>query len=126
MNFPFSKTGCHTKVKEPGLPYYLPLAGRRIVRFIPFPRILLPYENANSFTHDLNSVYFQWHYKPFKPQTAPLKSLNVHQTTDKLKESIHYEIVTILAAIDWEVSEWEGSIWMIESLKQTNENYKTI
>ena len=41
----FSLTGCDTKVKEPWLSYYLPIAGWRIVRFIPFPKILMIYIN---------------------------------------------------------------------------------
>ena len=32
--FHFSWNGCHTKVKDPYLPLYLPIAGGRIVRFI--------------------------------------------------------------------------------------------
>ena len=32
--------GCHTKVKEASLPYYLPMVGGGIVRFTPFPRLL--------------------------------------------------------------------------------------
>ena len=39
-DFSFSYTGCHIKVKEPSLPYYLPIIGGRIVRSIPFPRLL--------------------------------------------------------------------------------------
>ena len=39
--FSFFSTSCHTKVKEPSLSYYLPIAGRRIVGFIPFPRVLV-------------------------------------------------------------------------------------
>ena len=39
--FSFFYTGCWTKVKEPSLPYYLPRAGGRIIRFIPFPRVLV-------------------------------------------------------------------------------------
>ena len=31
-------------VKEPSLPYYLPIAGRGKVGFIPFPRVSKPYE----------------------------------------------------------------------------------
>ena len=27
--------------EEPSLPYYLPIAGGRIIRFIPFPRVLV-------------------------------------------------------------------------------------
>ena len=39
-DFSFSLTGCLTKVKESSLPYYLPIGGRRITGFIPFPRVL--------------------------------------------------------------------------------------
>ena len=39
--FSFSQTSCLTKAKEPSLPYYLPIAGGRIIRFIPFPRVLV-------------------------------------------------------------------------------------
>ena len=38
--FSFSKTGCHTNVKEPSLHYYLPIVGGRKVGFLPFPKIL--------------------------------------------------------------------------------------
>ena len=37
--FSFSKTSCLTKAEEPSLSYYLPIAGRRIIGFIPFPRV---------------------------------------------------------------------------------------
>ena len=39
--FSFSYTGCHIKVKESSLPYYLPIAGGRIVGVIPFPKIFV-------------------------------------------------------------------------------------
>ena len=39
--FSFSYTGCHTKVKELSLPYYLSIAGGRIIRLIPFLSVLL-------------------------------------------------------------------------------------
>ena len=39
--FSFSKTSSLTKAKEPSLPYYLPIAGGRIIGFIPFPRVLV-------------------------------------------------------------------------------------
>ena len=37
----FSKASCHTKAEELYLPYYLPIAGGRIIGFIPFPRVLV-------------------------------------------------------------------------------------
>ena len=37
----FSYTSCLTKAEETSLPYYLPIAGVRIIGFIPFPRVLV-------------------------------------------------------------------------------------
>ena len=39
--FSFSSASCLTKAEEPRLPYYLPIAGGRIIEFIPFPRVLV-------------------------------------------------------------------------------------
>ena len=39
--FSFSKTSCLTKAEEASLSYYLPIAGGRIIGFIPFPRVLV-------------------------------------------------------------------------------------
>ena len=39
--FSFSWTSCLTKAEEPSLPYYLPIAGGRIIGFIPLPRVLV-------------------------------------------------------------------------------------
>ena len=39
--FPFSYTSCLTKTEEPSLSYYLPIAGGRIIGFMPFPRVLV-------------------------------------------------------------------------------------
>ena len=39
--FSFSWTSCFTKAEEPSLPYHLPIAGGRIIGFIPFPRVLV-------------------------------------------------------------------------------------
>ena len=46
--FFFSKTNNHTKVKELSLPYYIPIAGGRIVGFMPFPRVLAVCEMKKS------------------------------------------------------------------------------
>ena len=39
--FSFSYTSCLAKAEEPNLPYYLPIAGGRIIGFILFPRVLV-------------------------------------------------------------------------------------
>ncbi len=42
--FSFSLASCLTKTEEPSLPYYLPIAGGRIIGFILFPRVLVLWE----------------------------------------------------------------------------------
>ena len=39
--FSFFQTSCLTKAEESSLSYYLPIAGGRIIGFIPFPRVLV-------------------------------------------------------------------------------------
>ena len=39
--FSFSLTSCLTKAEELSLSYYLPIAGGRIIGFIPFPKVLV-------------------------------------------------------------------------------------
>ena len=39
--FSFSEASCHTKVKEPSLPYYLSIAGERIVGCILYVKVLV-------------------------------------------------------------------------------------
>ena len=46
--FSFSYTSCITKAEEPSLSYYLPIAGGRIIGFIPFSRVLLLCEMQKS------------------------------------------------------------------------------
>ena len=38
--FSFSKTGCHTKAKEPSLLYFLSIAGKKLLGFMLLPGIL--------------------------------------------------------------------------------------
>ena len=53
LNSEFSFSSCLTKAEEPSLPYYLPIAGGRIIGFIPFPRVLVLCEMQS--VQDLNS-----------------------------------------------------------------------
>ena len=45
----------HTKVKEPSLLYYLPIADESIVEITPFPEGISTIRNAESLVQDLNS-----------------------------------------------------------------------
>ena len=65
--FSFSLTGCLTKDEEPSLPYYLTIAGGRIIGFIPSPRVLVLCEmqsvSARIWTRDAVSIsYDDNHY----------------------------------------------------------------
>ena len=74
-DFSFSSTSCLTKAEEPSLSYYLPIAGGRIIGFIPSPRVLVLCEMqsvssriwtrvAVSFSYDDNDyttvIYAKW------------------------------------------------------------------
>ena len=72
--FSFSKTGFHTKVKVPSLPYYLPLTGGRIVGFIPSPWILVRCEiqtdSSRIWTQVTVSIFYDGnHYTTGDPPT---------------------------------------------------------
>ena len=65
--FSFSYTSCLTKAEEPSLPYYLPIAGGRIIGFIPFPRVLVLCEiqliSSRTWTRiDVSISYDDNHY----------------------------------------------------------------
>ena len=61
----FSKTGCHTKIKDHSLPYDLQIAGVSILGFIHF-QILALFENANSLAKDSTSDH-RVHFKRLLP-----------------------------------------------------------
>ena len=59
--FFFSLTSCLAKAEEPSPSYNLPIAGGRIIGFIPFPKSIIAMWNAISLVQGLNSclrVYF--------------------------------------------------------------------
>ena len=70
--YSFSNTSCLTKAEEPSLLYYLPIAGGRIIGFIPFPRVLVLCEmqsvSARIWTRVTVSIsyndnhYTTWYY----------------------------------------------------------------
>ena len=68
LNSEFSfSTSCLTKAEEPSLHYYLPIAGGRIIGFIPFPRVLVLCEiqsvSSRIWTHVAVSIsYDDNHY----------------------------------------------------------------
>ena len=70
-------TCCYTKVKEPSLPY-LPMAGGRIVRFIPLPGTLalseLQTASFRIWTHAANSTFCDSNFYA----TSALKKLRKH------------------------------------------------
>ena len=55
--FPSPRTNCLTQAEEPSQPYYLPIAGGRIIGFIPFPRVLVLCKMQSFLVQDLNSCH---------------------------------------------------------------------
>ena len=90
--FSFSQTSCLTKAEELSLPYYLPIAGRRIIGFIPFPRVLVLCETqlassriwtriAVSISYDDNPYttekLMSWHFKRQPSKNQPITRENL-------------------------------------------------
>ena len=73
--FFFSLTSCHTKVKEPSLPYSILIARWRIVGFIPFPKILALCEMQTALSRNwtLFAVFISYHSNHYSMGTSHLK-----------------------------------------------------
>ena len=56
--FSFSEISCLTKAEEPSLPYYLSIAGGRIIWIHTFPKGISAMWNAISLVHFLRRVHF--------------------------------------------------------------------
>ena len=56
--FSFSLTRCLTKAEEISLPYYFPIAGKRIISFIPVPRVLVLCEMKIERLPSLNTLVY--------------------------------------------------------------------
>ena len=72
--FSVSWTSCLTKAEETSLSYYLPIAGGRIIGFIPFPRVLVLCEmqsvSSRIWTRIAMSIsYEDNHYTTGTPKT---------------------------------------------------------
>ena len=79
--FSFSYTSCLTKAEEPSLPNYLPIAGERIIGFIPFPRVLVLWEmqSVSSRTWTRVAVSISYDDNTITSQAPPF---NYAQTND--------------------------------------------
>ena len=78
--FSFSLTSCLTKAEEPSLPYYLPIAGGRIIGFIPFLRVLVLCEmqsvSSRIWTRVAVSIsYDDNHYTTFVLTSPAVRSI---------------------------------------------------
>ena len=78
LNSEFSfLTSCLTKAEEPSLPYYLPIAGGRIIGFKPFPRVLVLCEMLSYYIILIwyfFDFFFLWKYS-WGPQSLKPKGL---------------------------------------------------
>ena len=79
--FSFSLTSCLTKAEEPSLPYYLRIAGERIIGFIPFPRVLMQCEMQSGlfYVFRLNSrLYGLESSSDFPFPQSPFQTIRNH------------------------------------------------
>ena len=91
LDFFFSWTGSHTKVKEPSLLDYLPIAGERIIGFIPFPRVLALWEmQTASPGFELEYIsYNNNHYT----MSATHNYIYIYEMKERERDGKHMEII---------------------------------
>ena len=99
--FFFSLTGCLTKAKKPSLPYHLPIAGRRIIGFISFPKVLVLCEmqsaSARIWTHVAMSISYKHnHYTTGSSSLSLSLSLSLY---------IYIYIYVTMCVLGW--------VWML-------------
>ena len=126
--FSFSKTGCHTKVKDPCLPYYLPITGGRSVGFVPFSTVVALWEIQTALSKIWIQVDMSISYN-FKHYTSTsniyilyiyiCKTLKMHRGStiqSKMWTTIQTEDLLIVAkdCIEWAILfRWAGNRRMV-------------
>ena len=111
LEFSFTYTSCLTKAEEPSLSCYLPIAGGRIIGFIPFPRVLVLCEmqlvSSRIWTHItliVSELYFHW-----VPSSSGLSLVNKNlpkTSINKKKDNknVTYIFIRILLSIYTELT----------------------
>ena len=98
--FSFSLTSCLTKAEEPSLPYYLPIAGGRIIGFIPFSRVLVLCEMQSVSSRIWTRVTVSISYDDNHYTTG-----TSNQFTDLKSNKFHCYYKTTPAGLVW-TEEW--------------------
>ena len=86
--FSFSKTSCLAKAEEPSLSYYLPIAGGRIIGFIPLPRVLVLCEmqSASSRIWSRVAVFISYDDNHYTTGTSTWNHLTVGEKKINIKQ----------------------------------------
>ena len=95
--FSFSKTSCHTKVRESSLPDYLSMAGGRIVGFIPFTRVLLLCEMQTTIVQNLKLVCCVCIYIYIYSLSLSLSPPYTHLQSNNSFSIVCYKVSSLLA-----------------------------
>ena len=100
--FSFSWTSCLTKAEEPSLSYYLPIAGRRIIGFIAFPRVLVLCEiqSASSRIWTRVAVSISYDDNHYTTGTSLLSlSLSLSLSRSLARSLANYDLLLIIIMI---------------------------
>ena len=118
--YSFSYTSCLTKAEEPSLPYYLPIAGGRIIGFIPFSRVLELCEMQSASTRIWTRIAMSISYD------------DNHYTTDtfisviSIERQIWYRHIDIYSEFFFCVLYFSFHTVKIPCLRQNNSNGNVI
>ena len=109
--FSFSLTSCLTKAEEPSLSYYLPIAGGRIIGFIPFPRV---YVKCNQFRPGFELV---------SPCPFPTTITTTPQGT-VIEQSVfdrwHSQVSLVFVCLPTKSGTWPFIMWWVRTSRNSN------
>ena len=84
--------------EEPGLPYYLPIAGGRIIGFIPFPRVLVLCEMQSMSSRIWTRIAVSISYDDNQYTTGMLPLNNQHDSSREEMENTKYVFIAIASS----------------------------
>ena len=118
-----SETSCLSKAEEPSLPYYLPIAGGRIIGFIPFPRALVLCEMQSVSSRIWTRVVVSISYDDNHYTTGT--SLSKPRFSSLWKGSLRSVTLLTLSLSLW-LQKWDFSSWarraILSNQSRSNKN----
>ena len=126
--FSFSYTSCLTKAEEPSLPYCLPVAGGRIIGFIPFPRVLVLCEmqlvSSRIWTRVAISISYDDNHLPQAPTLTSYASVSIYQLhTGRMWHKVYVKCKQSSQSFELMFTSYDDNLYTTAHLQQLYRSY---